>query len=161
MDELFILFLFFIFIFSCHIVIHRLLNFWSVRSVHTILCYPIGFVLLIFIGRAGLLTYPIASLFVYVLLSTGMSILYMSFFLGAQTPAAIILRAFSIHRTLTKQKIISLFSRQHIFEKRIENLLRFGLIKYSKRTYIVTTRGQFVVNILFVYQRIFNRPLGG
>jgi hypothetical protein len=90
-----------------------------------------------------------------------MSIVYISFFLGAQTPASIILDAFLKHPTMSKKAIVSLFVKKHIFEKRIENLVAFTLIRKNGTRYVATARGRCIAGIISVYQRIFNRPAGG
>lgn len=161
MDELFITLLFFIFIFSCHIVLHRVLALWGIRSVRTVWCYVVGGMLLGIIIYKGLLSYPVSAACVYILLSIGISITYVSFFLGAQTPASIIINTFSKRRTLSKKSIISLFTKKHIFEKRIENLMSFKLVRKNGMRYGATANGRYIAGTIRAYQRIFNRPTGG
>lgn len=161
MDELFIILLYFIFVFSCHIVLHRVLALRRIRTVHTVWSYVLGGILLGMIISKGLLSYPVSAVCVYVLLSIGMSIVYISFFLGAQTPASIILDAFLKRKTLSKKAIVSLFTKKHIFEKRIENLISFTLVEKNGMRYVSTVRGRYIAGAIRMYQRIFNRPSGG
>jgi hypothetical protein len=109
----------------------------------------------------GLLSYPFPAVCVYVLLSIGISITYISFFLGAQTPASIILNTFSKHPVMSKKDIVSLFTKRYIFEKRIENLMSFKLVKKQGGRYVATVHGRHIAGAIAVYQRIFNRPSGG
>jgi len=161
MDELLITFLFFIFIFSCHVVLHRLLYFRRIRSVHTIWCYAAGGILFLILANGGLLSYPLSAFVVYTLLSFGISILYMSLFLGAQTPAASIVSAFGIRKSQTMQSLVRLFHKKHLFEKRIENLLSFGFIKNHGIRYRITATGRCVALFIRWYQLLNNRPAGG
>ena len=161
MDELFITILFFIFIFSCHIVLHRLLALWNVRTIRSLWCYIFGGMLLIVCSLQGLLAYPVSAFCLYVLLSIGISILYTSFFLGAQTPAAIILDAFFRRNKQTSATIASLFAKNHLFEKRVRNLLAWELVRKKGNRVCPTAKGHWIALIITWYQRVFNRPTGG
>jgi hypothetical protein len=161
MNELLITFLFFIFIFTCHIVLHRFLTLWGIRTVHTLWCYVAGEVVLFFLWHNRLLLYPVSTVVVYTLLSFGISISYMSFFLGAQTPATMIVRAFAARKTLTMRSILALFNKQYIFEKRIDNLLSSGLVKRRGMRYTATTNGTYIAALIRWYQFLFHRPAGG
>jgi hypothetical protein len=161
MDELFITLLFFIFIFSCHVVLHRVLALWGIRTVRTVWFYVLGCIPLLIVIQKGLLSYPVSAVCVYVFLSIGISVTYITFFLGAQTPASTILYAFSKRRVLSKKSIILLFTKEHIFDKRIENLMSFTLVGKNGRRYVATPCGLLVAGAIWAYERIFARPTGG
>jgi predicted transcriptional regulator len=161
MDELRITFVFFIFIFSCHIVLHRALLLWGRETMHTLWCYAAGAIMLCVLWRFGLLAYPLSTLIFYTLLSAGMCVLYMSFFLDAQTPAAIIVDAFTFRKTQDMRSIVALFNKHHVFEKRIDNLVSFGLVKKRNMRYMVTRRGIWIAAMIRWYHVIFHRPAGG
>jgi len=153
------------FAFTCslilHIVIHRVLLKQGVVTIKSVRVYIIGLAILIISFLNNMLLLPLSSFVLYGLITLVMYAYYLGLCHPAETPAGMILRAFARKKTQTLTELTRLFTVQGLLWNRIDQLVVAGLVSRKGERFFVTAKGGFIARCIWVYQKFFNRLLGG
>ena len=151
----------FFFFLGLHVLVHRVLWTRGIVTMKSMAVYIPGPVVILLLWKIGILAYPLSSVVLYMLILSAFAPMYLAMTLEGQTPASLILAAFSRKKTRTFRELSALFTEKGLFWDRIDTLLLSGFIRKKADRYTVTPRGQLIVGFMTWYRVIFNRPLGG
>ncbi len=151
----------FLVIFILHSVLHQILKLFGVVTFKSMVVYVLGFLPLIILWKEGFLVIPMSSCIFYILLVFVVAPYYLAVTLEGETPAAMILKAFSLKKMWTVKELISLFTVQGLLWDRINKLESTGLIRKRKEHFIATSNGLRVVAWIEWYRKLFHRSVSG
>jgi hypothetical protein len=147
--------------FILHVIIHRSLCVRGIVTVKTISVYLVGLGIVIVGFAYGILRFPVTSFLLYGLAVLITSIYYLGACLDGETPADMILDAFTRKKIWKRTELQRLFSSQGLLWDRVDELIAAGLVKRHGARFVVTQKGKWITLCIESYQRLFSRPLGG
>ena len=155
-----------------HILIHRYLASRNVITFRTVLVFPLGsliamYIVLIFhaqfVGTTNSIWFsyaPVSTIIVNVLATLLYIMLFASFFLEGESPSGKIL--FMIRRgPLRPSRILQKFTDTSIIGRRLELLVTSGLVEKNHSFYRLTPKGKLLIKFLTVYRNILRWDFGG
>jgi len=157
-----------------HSLIHRIFLKFQIISFKTMLLYPVGFgVLLYLIANDVISTMPITSIYLYIFLSCYVALMYITPYLGTKMPSSIILDELLVHKKMKKSQLLQLFTEEELIDKRIDDLVNHGYLtrctnsdsrlknKEKRDRLLVTGKGMILYRLIRVYEILFHWKVGG
>lgn len=121
--------------------------------------YLIGAVLLYEFGKAGYVSFPWSSGFLYVLLACVAILFYIAISLGTELPTSIILKSFQTKKQQNLTDLTALFTDSGLIYDRLDDLIQSALVADRGGRFILTGRGNVVWRVMELYKRLFHRTL--
>lgn len=154
-----------------HIFLFRFLAQRGVKTLRTVGVYLFGFIISLFIfGFFQTLAnpktifwwpLPLTSIVLYSQLSFLYLIFFTSPYLGDESPAAKIIFLVKKNGRLSYEKIKREFSDEELVIKRLDDLVKSGLIIRQKDNYYSAKSGQRLARIINFYRRLLHWGKGG
>jgi len=144
---------------AVHVLLHRVLARWGIRTVKTIMVYAVG---------VGILTaivwsrpFALTAIALYSVLVAAFLLYFLSFFVDAESPSAKLMGVLKKHGPLEEKQIVKFFSDKEIFEGRLAMLAQTGYIVQRNSRYIATKKGMVIARLFERYRKILRWDKGG